>query len=267
MQYCHIRRSHMNDALPLHYQITRELRGNLEAGLWKVGDLFPTDKQLMEKYNVSSTTVRRAIYELVKEGWLDRKPGKGTFVKRKMVETLRSLTGFFDEIKAKGMTPSSEVLLMGEIELDEDLLEDVPELKDFEDTKLFHIRKIHKMNDSPVVYLDSYWPIEIGKELKKHDLTSRGMYEILRHKGIFLEKADQIISASSADKDVAQGLKINDNDPILVMRRIVFSGKTILEVSVNRYRSDMYSYRVQLDSSTYGENEGMVIDTLNLPYN
>ncbi|MFZ5946277.1 MAG: GntR family transcriptional regulator [Bacillota bacterium] len=250
----------MHDALPLHYRITQELRDGLKNGFWKSGDLFPTDKQLMEKYNVSSTTVRRAIYELVKEGWLERKPGKGTFVKSEMVETIKRLTGFYEEIRAKGMVPSSDVLKIEEIKLTEKLLEEVPELKDFEEEKLVLIRKIQKMNGRPVVYVDSYWSNDPGKELMKHDLTSRGMYEILNGVGVSLEKADQIITAAVADEEIAKYLKIEAGVPLLVMKRTVFKGEKALEVSINRYRADMYSYRVQLDSSTATENEGLVLE-------
>lgn len=252
----------MNDAAPLHYKITLELRESLKNGYWKAGDLFPTDKQLMEKYGVSSTTVRRAIYELVKEGWLDRKPGKGTFVKAEMVETLKRLTGFFEEIRAKGMIPSAMLVKVVQVKVTDKLLEEVPELKDFDEKRLVLIRKIQKMNDVPVVYLDSYWPYKIGMEISKHDLTSRGMYEILQSVlGISLEKADQIISASTADAEVSSALNIPVGSPLLVMKRTVFSGETALEVSINYYRADMYSYRVQLDSTAPMGDEGLVIET------
>ncbi|MFZ7104816.1 MAG: GntR family transcriptional regulator [Peptococcaceae bacterium] len=255
----------MNDGLPLHYKITQELRESLKSGHWSAGDLFPTDKQLMEKYDVSSTTVRRAIYELVKEGWLERKPGKGTFVKGNMVETLRRLTGFFEEIRSKGMFPSADILKTAALELTDDLFEEVPELKDFEEEKVVLIRKIQKMNGVPVVLVDSYWESDIGRELLKHDLTSRGMYEILLEKtGISLERADQIITAAIADEGAAKALNIEVGAPILVMKRTVLSGEKTLEVSINKYRADMYSYRVQFDSSVCTENEGLIFETLNV---
>ena len=94
-----------------------------------------------------------------------------------------------------------------EIEVTEELLEEVPELKDFDETRLVLIRKISKMNDIPVVYLDSYWPYEIGIQITKHDLISRGMYEVLNELGIFLEKADQLITASIADEEIASAFK------------------------------------------------------------
>ena len=56
------------------------------------------------------------------------------------------------------------------------------------------------MNDIPVIYLDSYWPYEIGIQITKHDLISRGMYEVLKMNWAFSRKADQLITASLPTK-------------------------------------------------------------------
>ncbi len=251
-----------NTAVPLHYQITQDLRKRLEAGEWKVGDLFPTDKQLMEKYEVSSTTVRRAIYELVKDGWLSRKPGKGTYVQDKMVETLQRLTGFFEEVQAKGMKPSALVVRAEEIEVDENMTELIPELKEYGDVnKLFLIEKVQKMNDMPVVLVRSFWPLEVGREIAKRDLIGRGMYEILQNElGIVLDEASQIISAAVADENDAAHLEIAVGSPMLTMQRITYSNGRPMEVSVNSYRSDRYSYRVVLNRNEIKAREGVLLD-------
>ncbi|MFZ5753832.1 MAG: GntR family transcriptional regulator [Bacillota bacterium] len=250
----------MMNASPLHYQITQELREELKQGRWKAGELFPTDKQFMEKYGVSSTTVRRAIYELVKEGWLERKPGKGTFVKSEMTETLQRLTGFFEEMVNKGLTPSAKIIKMQPVMVTAKLLEQVPELKEFNRDKLFCITKVQKMNNLPVAYIHSYWPREIGEELAKHDLTKQGMYQIVSGMGIILEEANQIISATVAKKEIAKALEVTEGSPLLEMRRIVYNDKKTLEVSVNYYRADRYKYHVKLKWNDISSKEGMIFN-------
>lgn len=69
--------------IQLHYQLANELRNYIQSGSWNIGDLFPTDREIMEKYKVSATTVRRAVKQLVEEGWIERQPGKGTFIKKR----------------------------------------------------------------------------------------------------------------------------------------------------------------------------------------
>jgi len=90
--------------IQLHYQLANELRNYIQSGSWNIGDLFPTDREIMEKYKVSATTVRRAVKQLVEEGWIERQPGKGTFIKKEPIkEELGKLTGFFEEMTIRDL--------------------------------------------------------------------------------------------------------------------------------------------------------------------
>ena len=238
-----------NGPIPLHYQISNELRKRLQNGEWNVGDLFPGDKELMTVYGVSSTTVRRAIDELVREGWLERKPGKGTFVIKQYVETLEKLTGFFDQIRAKGYVPSSRLVRVSEVDIND--FEDL-ELDVFNEEKLFLIEKVQFMDNKPIVYVKSFWPVEIGKELARFDLVNRGTYEIVQEEfHLLLEEAHQDIYASLVDSQLAGHLEVDEGTAMLVMKRLAFSQGRPLELSINYYRADRYKYRAILKSDNH----------------
>ncbi|SMB97282.1 transcriptional regulator, GntR family [Thermanaeromonas toyohensis ToBE] len=234
--------------VPLHYQITNDLREAIKSGKWGVGDLFPTDKELMEMYGVSSTTVRRAVAELVREGWLERKRGKGTFVKKEAIEeTLGRLTGFFEEIRSHGHIPSADVLDLRPVEITDKEIEKTPLLSVFKHQKLFLIERLQKMDGNPVVYLRSYWPYEYGKRMAEFDLSKEALYEIAEKKlGLILTRAEQTISAGVARKKEAQLLSVPVGFPLLIMERLAYAGDQPVELSINAYRADRYKYRVIL---------------------
>lgn len=248
--------------MPLHYQITQELRKRLEVGEWEAGELFPTDKQLMEKYDVSSTTVRRSIYELVKEGWLSRKPGKGTFVREKMVETLQGLTGFFEEIEKRGFKPSAKVTKIGVEKITEETLELIPNLKEFgASEQLYLVEKVQMMNELPVVFVRSYWPVDVGRSFEEYDLAIKGMYDIVQKDlNIILEEAEQEIFAAVADEEEAKLLDMEVGEPILKMIRSTYSRGRLMEVSLNSYRGDRYSYRVQMNKNDIKDKKMFKLD-------
>jgi len=248
--------------VPLHYQITNDLRRAIKEGKYKVGDLFPTDKQLMEMYGVSSITVRRAVSTLVAEGLLERRPGKGTFVKKAVVEeTLGKLTGFFEEMRARGYVPSAEILYTGPVKITPQELRRAPQLRVFEDRPLYLIEKIQKMNGQPVTYLRSYWPYEYGSRLAEFDLEHYGLYELVESKlGLVLERAEQTISAGRAGKKEAFYLQVKVGSPLLIMERIAYSGDKPVEVSINAYRADRYKYRVELDRSRPRAGSGVIVE-------
>ncbi|WP_035269326.1 GntR family transcriptional regulator [Desulfitibacter alkalitolerans] len=247
--------------LPLHYQITMDLRNKIREGYWSVGDLFPTDKDLMEQYGVSSTTIRRAVSELVNEGWLKRQPGKGTFVTKEFVETVDDgLRGFFEEVKAKGMIPSADVLSMNSFVVDENICEHIPGLQVFKDSKVFVIEKVHRIDGNPVTYVKSYWPYDIGSKISEYDLSLRGMYEVLEVElKISLEKAEQLISSKIADEREAKALEVLEKSPVLLMERVAYAQGKPIEFSHNVYRADRYRYRLVLERNQ-PKNGGIVLD-------
>lgn len=247
------------ESIPLHHQLTTTLRDAIRNGVWNLGDAFPTDKDLMVQYGVSSTTVRRSVGQLVQEGLLDRKAGKGTFVKNKPVEeTLGLLTGFFEEMSIRGFSPSAEVINLSPVEVTPKELEKIPELSIFNNKKLFLIEKVQKLNNEPIAYLQSYWPYEYGSRMAAEDLTKIGLYAIAaRELGLVLTKAEQTIGAGIAHKKVAQYLGVRTGFPILTMNRIGFSGEQPVELSLNSYRADRYKYKILLQQNTGRNIEGL----------
>lgn len=65
---------------PLYQQIRQAIVASLQAGEWKPRDIIPSEIELARRYQVSQGTVRKAIDELVADGLLLRRQGKGTFV-------------------------------------------------------------------------------------------------------------------------------------------------------------------------------------------
>jgi GntR family transcriptional regulator len=69
--------------LPLHHQFKQLLLGRIEAKEWQPGELIPSEQEFQDRYNLSRTTVRQALGDLVNEGWLLRQRGRGTQVARR----------------------------------------------------------------------------------------------------------------------------------------------------------------------------------------
>ncbi|MBP2641512.1 MAG: hypothetical protein H6Q66_2463 [Firmicutes bacterium] len=237
-----------NSPVPLHYQLKNILQETIRNGDWAVGDLFPTDKELMQKYNLSSTTVRRAISDLVQEGWLERIAGKGTFLKRKAVEeTLGRLTGFFEEMARQGYVPSAEILQISFVTITPEEIEKHPRLSLFAGQKMVSIEKVQSIDGKPIVYLVCYWPQEYGEKIAKCDLTREGIYQIVdRDLKILLTRAEQTIYAGVANQESSKLLHVKKGFPVLMTERVTYANETPVEYSYNIYRADQYRYNVIL---------------------
>ena len=97
--------------VPLYYQLKEEIKKKILNGTYKENDLIPSERELGEQFNLSSTTVRRALNDLVQERLLERKAGKGTFVRMSKVKRdLRKVVGFTANMQEMGLSPSTRVL-------------------------------------------------------------------------------------------------------------------------------------------------------------
>jgi GntR family transcriptional regulator len=67
--------------IPLYRQLDAILRDQIAGGQLQPGDRFPSEAELCVRYGVSRATVRQALEALDREGWIDRTPGRGTFMR------------------------------------------------------------------------------------------------------------------------------------------------------------------------------------------
>src|ERR1700692_3080551 len=106
--------------LPRYYQLKEIMREKIASGEWNPADLTPSERELGEQYGISRMTARQAITELVNEGLFFREQGKGTFVSRhKITQQLIRLTGFTEDIRARGQRPGTRVLSASMLPADE----------------------------------------------------------------------------------------------------------------------------------------------------
>ncbi|HFJ8521870.1 TPA: GntR family transcriptional regulator, partial [Enterococcus faecium] len=100
-----------NAQLPLYLQLKEILKNKINTGEYPENTKIPAESELIESYEVSRITVRKAVEELVEEGYLLKKQGKGTFVNRhKVFRKIEYVMGFSESCKSNGFTPTSIVL-------------------------------------------------------------------------------------------------------------------------------------------------------------
>ena len=75
-----------------------------------VGDAIPSERQLSSGLGVSRLTVRAALDDLVREGYLLRRRGSGTFVSEPKIAQELTMTSFTEDMQRRGMVPSSRTL-------------------------------------------------------------------------------------------------------------------------------------------------------------
>src|ERR1700742_526811 len=101
----------LSTRLPLYAQVEDALAARISSGALPVGTQLPSEDELIREFGVSRTTIRTTIQNLVRQGLVEIRRGRGTFVASpRMVLELTELTGFVEDMRLLGRAPSTRVL-------------------------------------------------------------------------------------------------------------------------------------------------------------
>jgi GntR family transcriptional regulator len=231
---------------PLYRWLAETLRADISSGIYQPGDALPTEHELMRRYDLSSTTVRRAVHDLAREGWIYRQAGRGTFVKRsKLGERLQRLTSFAEEMQSRNLTPGFR-LVRAECVIPPP--EAATALKLGPKDNAFLIERIQMADGEPIAVAEGYWAPDVGAMLAKQDLQKVHLYPTLENVlYIPLVEADESISAGVAGAETSRLLGVPRHTPLLIRRRSTYStAMRPLEHTITYYRADRYEYQIRL---------------------
>ncbi|MFZ5649966.1 MAG: GntR family transcriptional regulator [Bacillota bacterium] len=228
-------------ALPLHIQLKEILKNEILNGQFK--EKIPSERELMDRFSVSRSTVREAISDLVTEGILEKKHGRGTFISHRPVEEwLGSITTYNEIINDMGMKPGTKLLYQG-AETEPQSVANTLGVERF-----YKIDRLRYANDIPIALEMQYYPLEIGLKLKEFDLNDAAIYDILELSlGIKLWKAEQMITSVQPTKEEAHYLNIKESSSMLLIERLTYDpADNPVEYLRGLFRADMYAFRIKL---------------------
>jgi GntR family transcriptional regulator len=232
--------------IPIFEQIKDRLEGAIAAGALVANGRIPSERELSSRYGVSRMTIRQAIGALVRTGTLYARSGKGTFVaERKIEQPLQRLSSFTEDMRARGLRPSSRLLGAERVSAQ---LEVAHALGLPPGSQLIRITRLRLANDEPLALEASHLPEVLCPNILDHDLANRSLYEILLHEyGIALGSARQAIEASAATRNERDLLAIPAGVPVLRIRRLTFDAAgAAVEFVMSAYRGDRYQLQVEL---------------------
>jgi GntR family transcriptional regulator len=231
---------------PRYHQVYVRLRSWVRDGSYAVGSQIPTEPELCELFGVSRITVRKAISELVREGWLVRHQGKGTFVSLGASQPAATLDLAEARHRVADIAASTQVrdLVIAEVTPDEETQATLELPTGEKVQRATHVR-VHR--GVPLGQITTFVPLEIARRIGRRDMTRQPMFELLGRAGIQVDSAEQWIGATLAGVEAAGALSVDVGAPLLRLTRVVKDqrGKPVERV-VALYRADAYQYQMRL---------------------
>ncbi|MDC7288962.1 GntR family transcriptional regulator [Blautia schinkii] len=233
--------------IPLYFQLKELIMEEIKSGKYAVDSLIPTEKELSEQFDISRTTVRQAITELVQEGWLYRVKSKGTFIARQKIKQdfLQRLETFSEQMNRIGVVPSTEVLEFKVMNAAREVSEN---LQINEGDKVIYLFRRRFGDDEPVVTVETYLPYERCSFVMDCDFVKNSLYDSLAaQKDTRIYCARRFVEAVEATASDAQYLNIKKGAPVQLFHTVGSNKEGIpLEYSIARYRGDMSSFQLNV---------------------
>jgi GntR family transcriptional regulator len=249
--------------VPYYVQLALILKEFIQRKIWSPGDRIPSESELCEKYQVSRTVIRQALQELEQEGWIVRRKGKGTFVAEpKINENLaQKLTGFYQDMVERGLTPTTQVLHNRVISASEKI---AGHLQIPPGMKVIDIKRLRFVNEVPIQIVTSYLPYDLVPRLAEVDLTNRSLYEFLENEcHLFISWGRRFIEAIAANDEEARLLRIEPGAPLVLLDSISYLGDgTPIEYYHAIHRGDRTRFEIKLFRSRELDQSGKVMSQL-----
>lgn len=210
---------------PLYSLIEQNFRDLFLDRRLKPGETIPSEWELAEMYGVSRLTVRHALDNLVRQGWLNRRHGVGTFVANPTVAAISpSKLSFTEQMRAIGRTASSRQIGI-------QILPATSEIAAYlhlqEGDPVIEITRVRLADREPIVFETSYLSQRRFPGLNDSiDLANTSLYEYLQIKHqTTIAAMDQTLEPVLLTETEAQHLETQAGAPAMYSEVIAFSSE------------------------------------------
>lgn len=231
----------------LYVQLYEIMKRKIESKEWDVGSQVPTEEELCKTYGVSRATVRTAISELVRHGYLMRQQGKGTFVCKKAISyELTMLTSFRELLLEPGIIFSTNVLAQTTIMPVDDLS---IKLNVSADKHIIYIKRATIVNNKPVMIQEVYIPFHICPPLLEEDIENNSLVELFKKYGIKITKVKNYFDIAYLNPEECRLFDLPEGSPALLLTQHFFSGETQIMYIRSMKRSDSFKFSIEFEKN------------------
>ena len=205
--------------VPLYEQLMDQIKEDIVKGGYRGGEKLPSEIQLAKQNQVSVITARKAINELVAQGLVEKRQGKGTFVATPKIDRDYSKILSFSEVcREQGLTPGSRTLTQ-RLEKPPEKIQKALGMPQGADSVV--ISRLRLVDGEPIAIETSYFPMEYSFLL--NESLEDSLFAILSEKaGTHIRGSKKQIEICRATDEEAKLLNLRRSAPLLLIRSIAY---------------------------------------------
>lgn len=198
----------------LYVQLINSIKKKIADGEYQVGDKIMSEREMSQLYGINRLTVRNAIKNLQKEGYLKAIQGKGTFVcmapvSQDKVELGDSEISLSMSIRKGGLESSRIVLSLKKIDKFGDLL------NYFHDSpQVYELIRLSFVNGRPYAIQECYFPCSLFKECERYNFADDPLYDYMEMQGHYPNKIVSYLQIKNVPQKYEKMLELREGKKI-----------------------------------------------------
>ena len=228
----------------LYISIYQELLHDIQSGKYIENEPLPSEESLCRSYNVSRTTVHKALDMLKDADVVYSVQGNGAYVKPHMfAQPLSKFYSFTDSLK------SINILIQNEI-IDAD--KGLSVATGYPVGTVFHkLIRLRSAKEYPLMIETTYLPKNRFMSLDTEILSNGSLYDFLRSRyGFHADRASETLRPVMPRPDERTLLNISANTPCMLLERFSYESTALIEYTKSIVRGDKYTFQVEFQNPT-----------------
>ena len=214
-------------AIPQYRKLYEVLRKHISDGVYKEGDLLPSENELCQLFGMTRPTVRQSLSTLANDGYIRKHQGKGSIVHNLPREIgILSVSGTTSAVGNRNLK-TKIIVKPVLISWPDVFLFPLTELE--KESGCIYMERVRLLEDTPIFYDISYIANINLPRITARQFENRSLFQILRdHYRVEIKAGDQRIKAIPADSKISKFLKIKKDQPVLHLERKMETNNPVL---------------------------------------
>jgi len=204
--------------IPQHRRLYEILRKHIHDGVYKEGDLLPSENELCQLYGMTRPTVRQSLSTLANEGYIRKHQGKGSIVHHPQREIgILSVSGTTSAVGDRNLK-TKIILKPVLIPWPGDFMFQLTNLE--KESGCIYMERVRLLDDVPIFYDISFIANINLPRITARQFENRSLFQILRdYYRVEITGGDQRIKAIPATVKIGKLLQLKKDQPVLHMER------------------------------------------------
>jgi len=204
--------------IPQYKRLYETLRKHISEGVYKEGDLLPSENELCQLYGMTRPTVRQALGSLANDGYIIKHQGKGSIVhllpREIGILSVSGTTSAVGDRKLKTTIIVKPVLMKWPV----DFMFTLTDLE--KESGCIYMERVRYLDDIPIFYDISFIANFNLPRITSRQFENKSLFQILRDNyRVEIKGGDQRIKAIPATAKISRLLKLKKDQPVLHLER------------------------------------------------